>query len=179
MKSKPQIRSRSHERTEWLRALTASDDPGHVSPLMVIFRLLKLASFISGPYIQRDAIRYGIGLSELRVLMALAPLREAASHEIAHVAGMNQMSVSRAVAALKRHKRVVQRTDPNNRRRKLLQLSDEGWALHRKVIPHVEKLANLLLGDLNREEVAQLSRFIDVMAARVETDTGNSGGELE
>jgi DNA-binding MarR family transcriptional regulator len=145
---------------------------------MVIFRFLKLASFISGPYIQRDAVRYGIGLSELRVLMALAPLREAASHEIAHVAGMNQMSVSRAVAALKRHRRVTQCPDPNNRRRKLLQLSDEGWALHRRVIPHVEKMASLLLGDLTKDEVAQLSRFVDLMAARVEGDNGRHGGNL-
>jgi len=169
MKNKALTRSPAQERGSWLRALTTPDHPGHVSPTLVIYRLLKLSSMISGPYIQRDADRYGISLNELRVLMTLAPLREAASHEIAHVAGMNQMSVSRAVAALKQHKRVRQRTDPNNRRRRLLQLTEEGWALHKKAIPQVEKMAELLLGDLTAQEIAQLSRFLDVMAVRLES----------
>jgi MarR family transcriptional regulator, lower aerobic nicotinate degradation pathway regulator len=174
VKSKSGTRSSGHDRGSWLRALMTPEHPGHVSPTLVIYRLLKLSSIISGPYIQRDATRYGISLNELRVLMTLAPLREAASHEIAQVAGMNQMSVSRAVAALRAHKRVRQRTDPNNRRRRLLQLTEEGWALHRKAIPQVEKMASLLLGDLTQEEIGQLSRFIDVMAARLESANAES-----
>jgi DNA-binding MarR family transcriptional regulator len=177
MKKKSSTRSPAHDRASWLHALMAPEHPGHVSPILVIYRLLKLSSIISGPYIQRDATRYGVSLNELRVLMTLAPLREAASHEVARVAGMNQMSVSRAVAALRAHKRVRQRTDPNNRRRRLLQLTDEGWELHRKALPHVEKMANLLLGDLTQDEIGQLSRFVDIMAARLET--ANAGSDSD
>jgi DNA-binding MarR family transcriptional regulator len=176
MKKRTNAASTAQDRGSWLRALTTPEHPAHVSPTLVIYRLLKLSSIISGPYIQRDADRYGISLNELRVLMTLAPLREAASHEVAQVAGMNQMTVSRAVAALRQHKRVRQRTDPNNRRRRLLQLTDEGWALHRKALPQVEKMAQLLLGDLTQEEIAQLSRFVDIMAARLETANATSGG---
>ena len=109
----------------WLHAVSAADDPAHQAPALLLYRLLKLTNLISRPFFAQDAERYQISMNELRVLMtlALAPLREAASHVLVDAAGMHPMNVSRAVAALRRHGRVQQCTDPHNRRRKLLHLT--------------------------------------------------------
>ncbi len=103
--------------------------------------------------------------------MTLAPLREAASHELASVAGMHPMNVSRAVAALRRQNRVTEQTDPGNRRRKLLRLTAQGWALYRQLLPHVGEVAGEVFRDLTRSEIAQLSRLLDMMTARLEKNT--------
>lgn len=158
----------------WLRAVSTADDPAHQAPALLLYRLLKLTNLISRPFFAQDAERYQISMNELRVLMTLAPLREAASHELVDAAGMHPMNVSRAVAALRRHGRVQQRTDPNNRRRKLLQLTPEGLALYRNLVPHVQQIATRLFATMSGEEVATLSRLIDTMTARLETDPGEA-----
>ena len=158
----------------WLRAVSTADDPAHQAPALLLYRLLKLTNLISRPFFAQDAERYQISMNELRVLMTLAPLREAASHELVDAAGMHPMNVSRAVAALRRHGRVQQRTDPNNRRRKLLQLTPEGLALYRNLVPHVQQIATRLFATMSGEEVATLSRLIDTMTSRLESDPGET-----
>jgi DNA-binding MarR family transcriptional regulator len=159
----------------WLQALSAADDPSHRAPTLVLYRLLKLSNLIHRPFLAEDAERQGIGMNELRVLMTLAPLREAASHELVAVTGIHPMNVSRAVAALRRRGRIQQRTDPNNRRRKLLQLTPEGWKLYKSVMPHVQRVAETLFSNMDPDDLALLSRLIDRMTARLEepeTPTG-------
>ena len=167
--------SGSHSRETRLRALSAPDDPSHRAPALVLYRILKRSSVIHRPFFAEDCDRYGIGMNELRVLMTLAPLREAASHEIVTIAGMHPMNVSRAVAALRRRGRIQQRTDPNNRRRKLLQLTPEGWKLHKSLMPHVQRVADALFSRMDPEEMALLSRLIDLMTARLEAAETPSG----
>jgi DNA-binding MarR family transcriptional regulator len=153
----------------WQRALSAADDPGHQAPALLLYRLLKLTNLISRPFFAGDAQRFQISMNELRVLMTLAPLREAASHELVEAAGMHPMNVSRAVAALHRQGRVQLRTDPDNRRRKLLQLTPEGVAVYRSILPHVQEVAARLFDTMSREEIASLSRLLDGMTARLES----------
>lgn len=161
----------SRTRENWLRALSAVDDPSHRSPPLVLYRLLKLSNLIGQPFLSSEAKRYNISMNELRVLATLAPLQEAASHEIGAVAGMHPMNVSRAVATLSRRKRLQQRRDPDNRRRKLLRLTAEGRALYKSFMPHVQEIADSLFATMEREEIEVLSRLIDKMTARLEGTT--------
>jgi DNA-binding MarR family transcriptional regulator len=64
---------------------------------------------------------------------------------------------------------VRQRTDPNNRRRRLLQLTPEGLALYRNLVPHVQQIAHRLFGAMSAEEISTLSRLLDDMTARIES----------
>jgi MarR family transcriptional regulator, lower aerobic nicotinate degradation pathway regulator len=166
-------------RQNWLRALTAVDDPGHTSPTLVLYRLLKLSNMITRPFFADESERYDISVNELRVLMTLAPLREAASHELGVVAAMHPMNVSRAVAALRRQGRLQQQPDPNNRRRKLLKLTKEGWALYQNLMPHVQQVADNLFGDMSSEDIRQLSRYIDIMTEHLNTADAAAGLQNE
>jgi DNA-binding MarR family transcriptional regulator len=169
-KTKQKSRSKTTGRTRetWLHALSAADDPGHRSPPLVLYRLLKLSNLIGQPFFADDARRYNISMNELRVLATLAPLQEAASHEIGTVAGMHPMNVSRAVAALCRRKRLQQRRDPENRRRKLLRLTADGRALYKSLLPHVQQIADSLFATMEPAELELLSRLIDKMTSRLE-----------
>ena len=59
--------------------------------------------------------------------------------EVAEMTGVNAMSVSRAVASLKRHGRIQVSTDPKNRRRKALTLTPEGARLYRAMLPAIAR----------------------------------------
>jgi DNA-binding MarR family transcriptional regulator len=170
---------RGRKRDSWLHALSAADDPGHRAPTLVLYRLLKLSNLISLPFFADDAARYQISMNELRVLTTLAPLGEAASHEVGTVAGMHPMNVSRAVAALTKQKRIQQRPDPDNRRRKLLTLTSKGWKLHADLMPHVQQVADSLFATLERDDLELLSRLIDKMTAQLEASVATVAGSAE
>ena len=157
------------DRDRWLRALQANPESPHQSRSLLLYRLLKLSNLIETPFFNGDAVRYHISMNELRVLMTLAPMGEAASHEIGEVAGVHPMNVSRAVAALRRSGRLTERSDPQNRRRKLLTLTADGKKLYRTLMPHVQEVASKLFDGMTPEEIATLSQLLAGMTERIQS----------
>lgn len=177
-RSKTSIRKKSlpvRKRSSGLHAPAAADDSVHIAPTLVLYRLLKLSNLISQPFFANDAARYQISMNELRVLTTLAPLGEAASHEVGAVAGMHPMNVSRAVASLSLHRRIQQRPDPDNRRRKLLTLTPKGWKLHDDLMPHIQAVATSLFAALEAAELEVLGKLIDKMTARLDATIPAAG----
>ena len=161
------------DRERWLRAIAAADEASHHSRSLLLYRLLKLSNLIETPFFAGDAVRYQISMNELRVLMTLAPMGEAASHEIGEVAGVHPMNVSRAVAALRRSGRLTERSDPQNRRRKLLTLTAEGRKLYRTLMPHVQEVSAKLFAGMTSEEMITLSRLLAGMTERIQSPAAN------
>lgn len=166
------------KRESSLHALSTADEPRHPAPALVLYRLLKLSNLINQPFFADDAARYSIGMNELRVLLTLASRGEAAGHEVGALAGMHPMNVSRAVAALSRQKRIQQRPDPGNRRRKLLALTSKGWKLHEDLMPHVREVANSLFATLEPAELDVLDVLIDKMTARLEQNVPSGATQI-
>jgi len=156
------------DRERWLQALSAKDEASHQSRSLLLYRLLKLSNLIETPFFSGDSVRYQISMNELRVLMTLAPMGEAASHEISAVAGVHPMNVSRAVGALRRSGRLTERADPQNGRRKLLTLTAEGRNLYKTLLPHVQDVSAQLFGGMSAEEMATLSRLLADMTERLQ-----------
>jgi len=140
----------------------------------LLYRLLKLSNLIGRPFFTHFADRYDLTLNDVRALMALAHVGQAASHELCDATGMHPMNVSRSVARLKRQGRITDRADPSNRRRKLLTPTEEGWALYHKLAPHVTVLAEYVLATLSQREVEFLSSLLGVLAERLESVDLNS-----
>lgn len=155
---------------EGVRAGSARDDGpgGQPSPAALLYRLLKLSNLINRPFYSHFADRYDLTMNGLRVLMTLAAMSEAASHELCQVTGMHPMNVSRSVARLRRQDRITERSDPTNRRRKILSPTPEGWALYDKLTPHVKVLAQVLFDTLSPLEAELLARLTDLLTARLE-----------
>jgi len=155
------------------RMLAISEPDGRVGTL---HRLLKLNNRLMQPFSTHLSHRYNISLNEFRLLMAIGRLGESASHELAEHTGVNAMSVSRAVGTLQRHGRIEVSTDPGNRRRKVLRLTEEGERLYRIMLPQTQSVADFLLRGMSDADVAKLDGIVGRMIARLEAtdETGNS-----
>jgi len=117
-----------------------------------LIALLKLASLINRPMLDKVAGPNAMSLNELRVLMSLAGEGAAAAHDLAELMGMHPMAVSRAVSNLRDENRVHEVRDPDNRRRKVLSLTERGWEAYRATLPKAEEVAKCLFGALNATE---------------------------
>jgi len=78
------------------------------------------------------------------------------------------MNISRSVATLRRQGRVSERTDPANRRRKILSLTSKGWEVYNAGVPQVRKVAQILFASMSPLEVEFLGRLVDVLVSRLE-----------
>lgn len=135
----------------------------------LLYHLLKLGNLIGRPFFTHFADRYDLTLNDVRVLMSLGFVSQAASHELCDATGMHPMNVSRSVARLKRQGRIADRADPGNRRRKLLTPTEEGWAIYRTLAPHVRAISEFTLANLSEREVDFLSSLIAALAERLES----------
>jgi len=142
----------------------------------LLHRLLKLTNRLMAPFSTHLAHRYRISLNEFRMLMTIGGLGRTASHELAELTGVNVMSVSRAVAILERNGRIRVTRDPGNRRRKWLELTEEGQRLYDAMLPQSQKVADYLLSDLSGGDVAKLEHLVDTLIATLEAEDeqGNS-----
>lgn len=151
----------------WLNALTHPDDPEHHLPPMLLYRLLKLSNLVMRPFFVQRAGAYRMNANELRVLMTLAPMGEAASHQLCEVAGLHPMNVSRAVSTLRRQGRIEERRDQDNRRRKLLRLTTAGQRVFDEVMPDATVAATRLFGGMDDQALRQFSAIIDRLTENV------------
>ena len=79
--------------------------------------------------------------------------------------GVNIMSVSRAVSALRKHGRILIAIDPDNRRRKILKLTAEGRRLYEIMRPQTDVVGEYLLSELRADEVvAEAVRVIGIVS---------------
>jgi DNA-binding MarR family transcriptional regulator len=151
----------------FLSALTRSDDPEHRDPAMLLYRLLKLAHLIQRPFMVPGTNAYELNVNELRLVVTLAHLGEAASHELCEVAALHPMNVSRAVARLRKQGRVAERRDAANGRRKILTLTDEGRRLYAEMVPEIDEAAARLFAGLDPAMLDTLSTLIDRLTGNV------------
>jgi DNA-binding MarR family transcriptional regulator len=138
----------------------------------MLHQLLKLTNRLMAPFSTHLAHRYKISLNEFRLLMTIGALGRTASHELAELTGVNVMSVSRAVATLRRHGRIEVVPDAQNRRRKWLSLTEEGRRLYAIMRPQSEKVADYLFSELSEEETAQLGTILTRLIATLEAKDG-------
>ena len=140
----------------------------------LLHRLLKLTNLIGRPFFTHFAERLDLTLNDVRVLMSLSSVSQAASHELCEMTGMHPMNVSRSVARLRRQGRITDRADPANRRRKLLTPTGEGWTLYHQLAPHVKVLSEFVFDTLSQREVEFLSSLLAVLSERLESVDLNS-----
>jgi DNA-binding MarR family transcriptional regulator len=138
------------------------------SPVIVWSRLMKLTSLIGRPFFTRFAQKYEMSANDWRVLTTLAAAPESASHELCQITGMHPMNVSRSVASLRKQGRVSERTDPSNRRRKILSLTQKGWDVYEQGVPQVRELAQFLFSSMSPLEVEFFGRLVDLLSDRLE-----------
>jgi DNA-binding MarR family transcriptional regulator len=135
----------------------------------LIRTLTKLSNLVGRPFFSHFADRYDLTRNDVGVLLTLAEMREAAAHELCRVTGMHPMNVSRSVARLRRQGRISERSDPANRRRKILTPTDAGWELDAALKPHVKVMSDFLCASLTELEADFLAKLLKRLIERLQS----------
>ncbi len=141
------------------------------------FRLSVLANRVTRAVARVYARRFQLSAPEWRTMAVLGRYGAMTANSVVERTAMDKVRVSRAVARLLAHERVTRRTDPDDRRRAILDLTPEGRAVYAKVVPMVLAVENELLSGLSTEERQLLDQVVRKLEERTAGDF--AGGEEE
>jgi DNA-binding MarR family transcriptional regulator len=114
-------------------------------------------------------------IPEWRALAIIAQFGTLSPTVIGQHTAMDKVKVSRATQSLVTKGMLRQSHDPSDGRGRLLRLTRKGESTHARMVPLAARLEAMVFNDLNRAEVAALSRVLTKISTRLET-TGVTGG---
>lgn len=130
----------------------------------------RVSQTIAGLYEQR----FGLAITEWRVMAVLGRFADLSAGEVAERTAMDKVAVSRAVAKLLERGLIQRDTHGNDRRRSVLALSEVGYSVYDEVAPMTLECERRLLTELTDEEAEQLSRLMDKLSDGVGHMTGST-----
>lgn len=130
------------------------------------YRLSILSNTISQGIADDYQKRYDLSMTEWRVMAVLARYEGLSARQVADRTAMDKVAVSRALARLVEAGRVSRHMDDNDKRRSVLDLTEEGWAIHEVVAPMARAREQEVLLKLSEEERHWLGRILDKLQDR-------------
>lgn len=119
--------------------------------------------------------RFGVGITDWRVMALLAAEPWIAPVRISEATGLDKGAVSRSLRELAEAGLVEIRDEGANRRRLPVALTGKGLAVHDQIVEAALGREAFLLADFSHDERAQLQDFLARMQRRVETlDAGGA-----
>ncbi|MGY6519994.1 MAG: MarR family winged helix-turn-helix transcriptional regulator [Lysobacteraceae bacterium] len=140
-------------------------DLEHFLPYRLSVLSNRLSNAIAASYQQR----FGLSVTEWRVLAVVGRYPGISAGEVAERTAMDKVAVSRAVNALLAAGRLVRGVDAGDRRRSVLRLSDDGQAIHAQVVPAALAFERALLASLDPTARDALDRLLDALDANAQS----------
>jgi DNA-binding MarR family transcriptional regulator len=125
------------------------------------YRLSILSNTISQTIADDYQKRYDLSMTEWRVMAVLARFEGLSAREVADRTAMDKVAVSRALARLVDAGRVSRHMHDSDKRRSVLDLTEEGWAIHEMVAPMARQREREVLEKLDAQERIWLDRILD------------------
>jgi len=129
------------------------------------YRLSVLSNRISQTIASAYAERFGIGVTEWRVIAVLGRYSGLSANAVAERTAMDKVAVSRAVARLLERGLVQRDTHGDDRRRSVLELSEDGHGVYDEVVPIALGFERQLLSPLDANERAMLDTLLSKLDA--------------
>lgn len=129
------------------------------------YRLSILSNRISQAIASDYQQRFDLSMTEWRVMAVLARFGESSASEVVRYTAMDKVAVSRAVARLVDAGRVSRSHYDGDRRRRVLDLTNDGWAIHDTVAPLARAHEREALALLSSAEHAALRAILDKLLA--------------
>lgn len=130
------------------------------------YRLSILAQAVSDSLHALYADRFGLTVTQWRVMAALGRFAPLTASEVGQYIVMDKVAVSRAVTALLRRGLVERITDRTDRRRASLRLSPRGRSLHARIVPIALAFEKRLTAVLDARDRRTLDELTDRLLAR-------------
>lgn len=124
------------------------------------YRLSVVSNHISQTIADAYAERFGISITEWRVLAVLGRYPELSANGVAERTAMDKVAVSRAVARLLQTGLIEREVHGEDRRRSVLRLSQAGYQVYDQVVPMTLDYERALLSGFSEEERAVLDRLL-------------------
>ncbi|MCK9382328.1 MAG: MarR family winged helix-turn-helix transcriptional regulator [Sulfuritalea sp.] len=112
------------------------------------YQFARLSAYLSKELAEDYARNFGLAIAEWRVIAVLAFLPGATAAEIAAFSSLDAVAVHRAVSRLIQAGLLNRQLDPNDARRKPLEISSEGWKLYENEVPVALTLERRILSCL-------------------------------
>ncbi|MBT8087466.1 MAG: MarR family transcriptional regulator [Gammaproteobacteria bacterium] len=130
------------------------------------YRLAILSHTVSTTIAHVYDERFGLSIPEWRVIAVLGRYPGLSAVEVAERTLMDKVAVSRAVTKLIANGRIDRQFADADRRRSILNLSEEGRRVHNEVAPLALKFESELLAGLEDDERDKLDTIMDRLLAR-------------
>lgn len=125
------------------------------------YRLSVLANTISRDIASEYEERFGLSVTQWRVMAILGRHDDLAARDVAQRTAMDKVAVSRAVAGLIEDELVSRKVAPNDRRESRLRLTASGRHIHDQIVPLALEHERRLLERLDTEEQRWLMRILN------------------
>lgn len=125
------------------------------------YRLSVLSNRISDAIADLYAERFGLGITEWRVVAVLGQFPGLSANEVAERTAMDKVAVSRAVSSLLEKALLERELHDADRRRSILALSRAGRRMHADIAPLALRIERTLLAKLDAREQAQLQLLLE------------------
>jgi DNA-binding MarR family transcriptional regulator len=105
--------------------------------------------------------RFGVSIPEWRVIAVLGRYPGLSAVEVAERTLMDKVAVSRAVTKLIKNGRIDREFADADRRRSILNLSEEGWKVHNEIAPLALQFENELVQDIDEEDYERFNAILE------------------
>ena len=120
------------------------------------YQLSVIASRVSRGLARLYAVRFDLTVPEWRIMMVLGRFPGVSANEVCELTAMDKVRVSRGVARLLQFERIRRDSDPRDRRRSKLYLSDTGREVYDQIVPVAHAYQDKLMADLDSDELRTL-----------------------
>ncbi len=127
----------------------------------LFFKLVRVVNLTARPFVETLARTHQLSLNEWRVMVVLASHPGVAARDLSDITGLDKMSISRAVAGLGRHRRLLTKPDPDDARRTLLRLNAAGQTLFQAIGTRAKTRERQLFGQISAVDLAHMERIAD------------------
>lgn len=130
------------------------------------YRLSILSNTVSSTIARIYDKRFDLSIPEWRVIAILGRFPGISAVEVAERTLMDKVAVSRAVSKLIKNGRIDRQFADADRRRSILNLSEEGQRVHGEIAPLALKFEQDLLHGFGDEEIRTLNVLMERLLAR-------------
>ena len=152
------------------RGVAVPEADGLILERFLPYRLSTLTLRISNAIARSYERRFNLSVPEWRVMAVLGRFGPLSANGVGEKTQMDKVRVSRAVARLLTANRITRRTDTEDRRRAILDLTPKGRADYEQIVPMVLAVESELLSELDGAERVTLERIMRKLEARTAAD---------
>ena len=130
------------------------------------YRLSVLSHTVSTNIASVYEKRFGVSIPEWRVIAVLGRFPGLSAVDVAERTLMDKVAVSRAVTKLIKNGRIDRQFADADRRRSILNLSEDGRKVHDEIAPLALQFERDLLDGIDEDDVKTLNTLIDGLLAK-------------